>query len=191
MQRPSVLPSLSRPLIVVVAVVLLVVAACGGTPPVTGPGAVVQEALAKAAAKDLEGLRGLACAGQEDAILGALGVPGEDTAGALSSLLPGVDTQAVIDAVRIDVSKVKIGDATITGDAATVPVTGDVGVTFDAAAMRPILRQVLESQGRTMTDQQLDALLATLQSSGQAVPLDQSVQLVRQDGTWKVCQPAP
>ena len=61
-------------------------------------------------------------------------------------------------------------------------------MTFDAAAMRPILRQVLESQGTTMTDEQLDALLKTLASYGQDIPLDQSVRLVRESGTWKICQ---
>ena len=67
-------------------------------------------------------------------------------------------------------------------------MTGTIKVTFDAAAMRPLLRQVLDSQGTTMTDEQLDALLKTLEASGQDVPVDQSVRLVREDGAWKVCQ---
>ena len=61
-------------------------------------------------------------------------------------------------------------------------------VTFDKEAMRPILRQVLEQQGTTMTDEQLDALLETLESYGQDLPLDESVRLVREDGAWKICQ---
>jgi hypothetical protein len=99
-----------------------------------------------------------------------------------------MDTQALVDAVKLDVSKVKVGDAAVTGDIATVPVTGDLGVTFDAVAMRPILKQVMGSQGRTMTDAQLDAIVQGLQAYGQAVPLSESIRLVRESGTWKICQ---
>ena len=136
------------------------------------------------AAKDLDGLRTLACAGQEDMIRDQLGLPGAVGA----DLLPGLDTQALIDALRLDVSGVDAGEPAIDGDVAQVPVTGTLKVTFDAVAMRPILRQVLEQQGTTMTDEQLDALLKTLEAYGQDVPIEQSVRLVRENGAWKICQ---
>lgn len=167
-------------------------AACASGPPAGGPNAVVQDALAKVAAKDLDGLRSLACAGQEDLIRSQLGL-----AGAIGTdLLPGIDTQALAEAVNLDVSKLKVGDATIDGSTAQVPLTGDLGVTFDAAKMRPILKQVMASQGTTMTDEQLDALLKTLGAYGQAVPVNQSMRLVQEGGAWKICQqtlvsPAP
>ena len=173
---------LAWPVLIVLAVV--VAAGCGAAAPATGPAAVVSTALDKVAAKDVAGLQALACAGQEDLIRQQLGVPG----GLGSDLLPGLDTQALVDAVQFDVSKVKIGDAVVDGDVATVPVSGDIGVTFDADAMRPILKQVLEVQGTTMTDAQIDALLSGLAAYGQDVPLDQSVRLVREDGSWKICQ---
>jgi hypothetical protein len=162
----------------------LAVAACAPVAPADGPDAVVGDALAKVAAKDIDGLRALACAGQADLIGDQLGIPG----GVGGELLPGLDTQAVVDAIRLDVTGVKLGDAAIDGDTAQVPVTGTIKVTFDSAAMRPLLRQVLDNQGTTMTDEQLDALLKTLEASGQDVPVDQSVRLLREDGAWKVCQ---
>ena len=164
----------------------LAVAACAPGAPADGPGAVVTDALAKVAAKDLEGLRPLACAGQEDRIREQLGLPGSIG----GELLPGLDTQALLDAVQLGVGDVKAGEAIIEGDVAEVPVTGTIKVTFDAAAMRPILREVLDQQGTTMTDEQLDALLKTLESFGQDVPVDQTVRLVREDGDWKVCPDA-
>jgi hypothetical protein len=109
-------------------------------------------------------------------------------------LLPGLDTDALLDAVSLDVSGVKLGDAAIEGDVAQVPVTGTLKVTFDAAALRPLLRTVLEQQGTTMTDEQLDALLETLEAYATDLPLDESVRLVREDGAWRICQeaiPAP
>jgi len=167
------------------ALVILLAACGGGSPAADGPEAVVQDALARVAAKDLDGLRGLACAGQEDLIRDQLSleemVPGSD-------LLGGLDLDALLDAVAVDVAEVDIGIAATVGDVAQVPVSGEMKVTFNAEAMRPILRQLLESQGATMTDEQLDALLKTLESYGQDVPVDQMIRLVREGGTWKICQ---
>ncbi|HYO43257.1 MAG TPA: hypothetical protein VES19_08680 [Candidatus Limnocylindrales bacterium] len=164
---------------------LLAVAACAPAAPTDGPGAIVSEALAKVAAKDLDGLRGLACSGQEDLIRDQLGFPGAIG----TDLIPGIDTDALLGAVNLDVADVKLGDPAIEGDVAQVPVTGTLTVTFDAEAMKPILRQFLESQGgTTMTDAQLDALLKTFATQGQDVPLEESVRLIRESGDWKICQ---
>jgi hypothetical protein len=178
--------TMGRALVVVMtaAVLALSIAACATSAPADGPGAVVDEALAKVAAKDVDGLRALACAGQEDRIRDQLGLPGAIGA----DLLPGLDTAALVDAVGLDVSGVKVGEAAIDGDTAEVPLSGNLKVTFDADAMRPILRQVLDAQGMTMTDEQVDALLKTLAAYGQDVPLDQTIRLVREAGAWKVCQ---
>ena len=174
---------LARPLLG--ALVALVLAGCGvAGPAADGPAAVVSSAMDKVAAKDVNGLQALACAGQEDLIRQQLGVPG----GLGGELFPGLDTQALIDAVQFDVSTLKIGDAVVDGDVATVPVSGDIGVTFDTDAMRPILKQLLAAQGTTMTDGQIDALLSSLAAYGQDVPVDESVRLVREDGSWKICQ---
>lgn len=168
----------------VLAALALSVVACSAAPAAEGPAAVVKSALDKVASKDVTGLQALACAGQEDRIRDQLGLP----ASIGSNLLPGLDTQALIDAVQLDVSKVKIGDATVTGDTAMVPVTGDLGVTFDKEAMRPLVKQLLASQGTTMTDAQIDALLGGLAAYGQSVPIDQSIRLVQESGAWKICQ---
>ena len=184
--RTYLVPTPTRRLAALVAAFLLIftVGACAPTAQADGPGSVVNDAMAKVAAKDLDGLRVLACAGQEDRIRDQLGLPGAVG----GELLPGLDTQALLDAVKLDVSNVKLGDPAIDGDVAQVPVSGTLKVTFDATTMRPILKQVLEQAGRSMTDEQLDALLKTLEAYGQDVPLDQTVRLVREAGTWKICQ---
>jgi hypothetical protein len=166
------------------AAVVLLVAACGSGPAGDTPAGVVRTALDRAAAKDVTGLAALACAGQGDLVRQQLGVAG----GLGADILPGIDTGALMDAVKLDASKMKVGDAAITGDVATVPVSGDLGVTFDAVAMRPIVVKALAAQGRTMSDAQIDALVQGLQAFGQAVPVDQTVRLVQEGGAWKICQ---
>ncbi|MEI7743215.1 MAG: hypothetical protein WCK58_05620 [Chloroflexota bacterium] len=170
--------------IVTALVIGLAAAACAPADQGDTPVAVVSQAMAKLAAKDIEGLRGLACAGQEDVIRNQLGL-GQALGG---DLVPGLDTQALLDAVKLDISDVKAGDAVIDGDVAQVPVSGNLKVTFDKTAMAPILKTMLAQSGRTMTDEQVNALLDTLAAYGQDLPLDQTVRLVREQGAWKVCQ---
>lgn len=169
-----------------VALGVAVLAGCGGGGGAAsdGPEGVVRTALDRMAAMDIEGLGELACAGQEDAIRDQLGVPGSVG----GDLLPGLDTQQLLEAVKLDVSKIQVGEAIVDGDVAEVPIEGDLSVTFDAEAMRPVLREVLGAQGQSMTDEQLDTLLVGLEAYGQAVPLDTEVRLVRESGAWKVCQ---
>ncbi len=180
-------PSVGRPLRLVVAILAVVatLAACAPSAPSDSPAGVVKQAIDLAAKKDLEGLRGLACAGQEELIADQLGMTGALDAGAL---LPGLDMQALLDAVNVDVQELDAGDAVIDGDAAEVPVAGTVKVTFDKEAIRPVLRQVLEQSGTTMTDAQVDALLDSLESYGQDLPVDEVISLAREEGAWKICQ---
>jgi hypothetical protein len=171
------------------AIALLVLAtalaACAPSAPSDTPAGVVQQAIDLAANKDLEGLQGLACAGQEAMISDQLGMTG---ALDVSALLPGLDMQALLDAVRVDVQELEPGEAVIDGDSAEVPVAGTVKVTFDKEAMRPILATLLEQSGTTMTDDQLGALLDSLEAYGSDLPVDEVISLVREDGAWKICQ---
>ena len=169
----------------ILALVLVLAACSPAAPAADSPGAVVQVALGKLAAKDVEGLRPLACAGQEDRIGEQLGLAGM---GAGAELIPGIDSQALLDAITLDVSKVKFGDPAIDGDVATVPVTGSAKVTFDEVRMRPLVKAILEQRGTPMSDDQLDSLLKTLATYGQDVPIDESIRLVRESGAWKICQ---
>ena len=166
---------------------MLALAGCSSGPATDSPSGVVTTAVDLAVKKDFAGLQALACAGQQQAITNLIGLP----TGLGAALLPGVDIQSVIDAVRLDASGIKVGDAIVTGDEAQVPLTGSVKVTFDQATMRPILEKLMAARGTPMASGQLDALLQGLQDYGQDVPLDQQVRLVREQGTWKICPAGP
>ena len=174
-------------LLVLVALAAVLLAACAPAAPAEGPGATVAQALDRLQAEDLDGLRALACAGQEDAIRDQLDLP----AAVGSELLPGLDVDALADAVQVDVSGLEAGEPAIDGEVAQVPITGDLKVTFDAGALKPILRPALEAQGRDLSDEELDALLTSLEAYGQSIPVNETVRLVRGDGDWKICQLEP
>ncbi|HET7726146.1 MAG TPA: hypothetical protein VFK54_02360 [Candidatus Limnocylindrales bacterium] len=160
----------------------LVVAACGGAPGGGSPTAVVQTALDRMAAKQLDQLPELACAAERDRITEQF-----DLTGGMGAFMPGLDTAALIDAVSFDVSKVVLAEGTVSGDSAEVQMTGSIGIAFDDAKMREVLRPVLEQQGLPADDASLDAMLSGLEGMAQAVPLNETVQVVREDGAWKIC----
>lgn len=181
MRAPRPLAGLRRA--AVLAAVALLLAACGSAPPVDTPSAVARAALDRLSAGDFDGVRALSCAGAEDRIREELGMPG-DLSG---DILPGIDVNAVLDAIKIDATRVAVSDETITGDTATVAVGGDLIVTFDPDLMRPLVMRLVETQGLSLTEEQVDALLATLGRAGRPVPMTQTLGFVREDGAWKLC----
>jgi len=177
---------LRRPALIVVALLLGVataLSACGGGPAADSPSAVASRGLELLAAKDVDGLRALTCDAAEEGLLDRIGVPG----GFDGELLPGLDMDALLEAVVIDTSGLAVSGETISGETATVTIEGDLRISFNAEMLRPILRQLLESQDRDLSDAQLDALLRTLERAGQDVPMTQVLAFVREDGAWKLC----
>lgn len=169
--------------ILVLAVALL--GACSGAPADTTdtPAGTVRQAVSLIEAKDVEGLAELACAAQretiEEQLLGG-GVGGE--------LLPGVDVQELLVAVEFDTSDVEVGEGTTSGDTAEVPMTGTLGVSFDGAKLRDVLRPILEQQDLPADDATLDLITSQASAFAQDVPLDQTLTLVREDGRWLICE---
>ncbi len=181
-------PLAARILSAIVILPLLIAACSGGPGAASGndPAAVVKDALAKVAARDITGVGNLACAGQADQIKGQF-----DMAGELASSIPGVDAQGLVDSVTIDTSAVTVGSPTVTGDTATVPLTGSMKVTFDKEKLRPIIKQVMEAQlgSIAIPDAQIDQFLDSM-GGGQAIPLNETVTLKQENGAWKICEPA-
>ena len=113
----------------------LLIAACSGGPGAASgsdPAGVVKDALAKVAAKDINGVANLACAGQADQVREQF-----DMAGRSRSAVPGANPQDIVNSITIDTSGVTVGSATVNGDSATVPVTGTMKMTFDKEKLRP------------------------------------------------------
>lgn len=186
--QPRPRRGLAARLLATIFVIPVLAAACsaggGGGAAGGDPAAVVSDALTKVAAQDINGVAALACAGQADKVKSQF-----DLSGQLGASLPGVDTGALASAVHIDTSAVKVGTPAITGDTATVPVTGSMKMTFDKAKLLPIFKQIMAAQGGSiqMTDDQISALIDNVAGSAGDIPLNETLNLKQENGAWKIC----
>jgi hypothetical protein len=175
-----------RPRAVVVALVALVavVAACGGAANTSSPKGVMEEALRLVGEKNIDGLTALACEAQKDSVKEQF----DFASGMTDSLGVEVDSNKILDAIEIDVSKVTVTETNVSGDNATVTLAGSMGMTIDEEAFKAIIREVAEQQGTPIDDAQLDALMAMMGSFTQDIPMNETVNLVRENGAWKICE---
>ena len=168
------------------ALVSLAVMACSGGSPLGGgggdPASVVKDALATVQSKDLAKIGDLACAAKKDEVVQSL-----DFSKSLAG--SGIDSQQVLDAMSIDTSKVTVGSPTITGDTATVPLSGSMTMSIDPAKLKPIIKAQLEAAGLPADDAAIESMMGIAGAmSGQPIPMDQSMTLVKENGAWKICE---
>jgi hypothetical protein len=165
------------------AVLVAVVAACGGASNTSTPKGTMEQALRLVADKDTDGLTALACEAQKDTVAEQF-----DFAGGLTdSLGVDVDPDRILDAIEIDVSKVAVAETNVSGDTATVQLTGAMSMVVDEEAFKDVIREVAEQQGTPIDDAQLDALMGMIGSFAQDIPMNETVDLVRENGAWKIC----
>ena len=158
-------------------------AACGGVPGGGDPASVVTGAMQAVANKDVDALRGFACAAQQDEIAEQF-----DLTGGLGELAPGVDAEQVLEAITIDTSQVTVGSPSVDGSTATVQLGGSMTIDIDAEALRPIIVAALEAQGMPTDDASVDAMLGMLGGfTGQPIPMTETLELVQEGGAWKIC----
>ena len=178
----------TRQLALLISSLVLAIAACGGAGPLAGgsdPASVARQAMAVLAAGDLTKLTDLACAASKDDIANSF-------TGGLGELGSGADAAALLQAVKIDTSKVTVGEATVTGDTAVVPLKGSMTISFDKEKIKPIIAAALQSQGVAADDAAVEAAMGFLTAfEGQAIPLDdQPLTLKQENGSWKLCDAA-
>jgi hypothetical protein len=157
----------------------------GGSAPVgqassSDPVATVNSFVATLQAKALDKLPALACAAAKDSIGNAF-----NPAGALASTFGSVSAADALGAVNVDVSGVTVGTAQVNGDKATVPLKATIKVTIDKNKLTDLIKK---AAGGAIDDATLQAALAAVPTDPQTTPLDTSVPLVKEGGSWLICQ---
>lgn len=162
---------------------MTLLAACGGVGGGAPPSDTVKEAMRLVDAGDLDGIVALTCEAQKDAMRSQFDLSG------LAPLTGGLDLEPLFDAVSLDTSEMTFTEANVSGDSAQVQLAGSLSFSFDGDAMRELFRQVGEQQGQVVDDATLDMIVQAMGAAAQTVPVDQTVEMVREDGSWRICSP--
>jgi hypothetical protein len=170
----------SRRLSVPLFAIAILVGACNQAPAADTPDGAVRQAFNLVDQGDIDGLLALTCAAQQDATREQFGF------GQLSGAT-GLDLAPLFDALNVDQSGLAVTTKSIQGDQAEVHLGGTLGFSFDAGRLRELFRQLAEQQGVPVDDAMLDSMITMLQGTTQSLPLNQTVDVVREGGTWKLC----
>ena len=171
-----------RPVRALVLVALLL-AACGGVGGGSAPSDSVKEAMRRVDAGDLDGVVALTCDAQKDAMRGQFDLTN------LGPLTGGMDLGSLFEAVNLDTSEMTFTDANVSGDSAQVQLAGSMSFSFDGEKLRDLFRQLGEQQGQVVDEATLDLIVQSVGAAAQSVPVDQTVEMVRENGSWKICSP--
>ena len=158
-------------LVTVLSAVALAVAACSGGPGGTtnDPVGTVNAAMAAAESGGFTALTEYMCQANKDDVTSAFGGGGD--LGDLGAA--GIDPDQLFDAVKFDFQDQTVTEVSRSDTEATVHLKGNMAMTFDAAAMRSIVKQILEAQGVEATDQMIDVAMSTMEDQlSQTQPID-------------------
>jgi hypothetical protein len=175
----------SRFLLAIVAV-SSILAGCSLEPP-DSPTTAVRRALDAVVAHDLDRATAAVCRARRDAFsIGSL-LPG-----LLNPVqaLPGGDMTRTLGVIQFDASALSLTEhrtATTVG----VRVRGDLVERFDPAQVEALFRAYAAENGERLDDAQLADTLRNVSFGDVRVPIDETVPVVLEDGSWRLCPPAP
>lgn len=150
------------------------------------PADTVRAALDRIAAHDLAGATVLVCADRRNPrdlpfTIGGIFAP--------VGALPGFDVPRTLSVIELDVSGLRVSERTRDGDLAEVDVEGILVERFDPAAVEALFR-AYAAEGEQPVDQALLAeTIAAVSRGPVALPVRETVTLIREGGSWKVCPP--
>jgi len=161
------------------------VAACGGgaSGPGSDPAGTVKGAFDAMASGKLDTLAQYACAANKDEISSILSRT--DTTGALPSGFGDV-----FGSMKISYENLGVKQTEVTGDSATVHVTGTMKVTFDDAKLKDFVKQMMAASGQPVDEATINMALAAMkaQLSGTGTTMDQDITLKNEGGKWLICE---
>lgn len=166
---------------IALGVALLIGTSACGAPGAATPTDAVREAFRLVDEGDLDGLLAITCDAQKETIRQQFEFT--DVAG----MLPGADLSALFEAVDLDTSALTFDEVSSSGDTASVQLGGSLTFSFDAEQLRGLLRALAEQSGQPVDEATVNALVAGLQSATQTMPISETVDVVREGGSWKIC----
>lgn len=105
--------------------------------------------------------------------------------------LPGFDIPRALAVIDLDVSQLELAETARDGDAAEVRVSGILVQRFDPTQVEALFRAYAAESGQPLEQPLLDETLAPVSRGDVALPVDESIRVIREGGSWKVCPIAP
>lgn len=171
-------------LLVVLMVAAVVSAACGGGGSGSDPVGVVKDLMNAVQSKNFDAVGNYACAAVKDQITQTF-----NPAGSLAGT--GVDTKKMLDAMTITMTDMTYTKTNETADKATVQVKGKVSIKMDREKFKAFLTDMIKSQasGVTPTDDMINSALDSAMAQFEnAQDVDNTMNLIKENGKWVVCQ---
>jgi hypothetical protein len=157
------------------------VVGCGGSSGGGEPVDPVKSVISAIEAKQFDKIADYACAAKKEEVKTQFNF-GEQLAGSLSDV-PGVKSDDIIAAMSFKFENVTYKEASRDGDKATVAMTGMMKMAIDKVK----ITDVLKAAGGDAT--MVDALTAGFDAmSGEGIPMDSTVEVVKEGGKWLICQ---
>lgn len=145
------------------------------------PESAVREFIDTIVTKDFGAFAETVCADSVDAVAEEF-----DLAGQMEGT--GIDPQAFVDAVTLSASDVATSVVTSDAESALVSVSGTLAMSVNPEAFLTLMTDYLVSLGMDPEDPEvagvIDAAMSELEMSR---PIATEVEVVIEDGTWKVC----
>jgi hypothetical protein len=172
--------------------VLMLTACSVVVPQFGGPSDTVRAAFERMAAHDLAGASALVCPAQRDPRALPFIVSGIfEPVGYISGSDNIPETLAMIE---LDISDVRIGNATADGGSVLVPVSGTLRERLDPVELEAAWRATAAERGEAVDEAWLQDVLTRVRSGPIELELDSelgAVQVMKLGGAWLICQPLP
>ncbi len=165
-----------------VAAIVFALAACTGSS-ASDPTTAVPNVINAMKAKNFSSIPALICAAKRDEISSKL-----DFTSGLASSAPGLDRQALLNAMTLDFQNLQVAKVSESGDKAVVSVKGKLVMTVDPAKARDLVKAILTAAGQTPTDAQIDQVQQAMMAQfAKGTDIDAQGDVVKEGGAWLLC----
>jgi PBP1b-binding outer membrane lipoprotein LpoB len=100
----------------------------------------------------------------------------------------GLTEEQVKQVMTVNLDDLTFTEASQQTDSAVVDVAGNISVNFNQDELTQVLTTAAEASGQQVSQQQIDSLISMIVSATeQPVPVDTQIDMVKEDGQWRVC----
>jgi uncharacterized lipoprotein YajG len=100
----------------------------------------------------------------------------------------GLNREELQQVMTVNLDGLDFTEASREGDTAVVDVTGEISVSFNQDQLKQVLTAAAEASGQQVPESQIDSLVGMVVSQAdQPVPVDTQIDMVMEEGQWRVC----